>query len=90
MDDFDEGDERKEVTTELGMISFEPPTPQQATTLPDARSAQEQPTFALADDEDMALVSPVGHASAQPSTDAPFTPKLEPTRPDNPSEQQEH
>ena len=90
-DDLDASDERKEVTTELGMISFEPPTPQQATTLPEARNTQEQPTFALADDEDLALVSPVRHhPSAQTSTDAPFTPKLEPTRPDDHSEQQEH
>ena len=91
IDDFEEGDEGKEVTTELGVMSFEPATPQQSTTIlserPHGNEENAGGAFALADDEDLELMSPTRQSSEIPTPVTSSVPTL--ALKDDPSDQEQ-
>ena len=75
VDDLD-GTAGKEVTTELGVMAFEPSTPQQSTTVvSEVRRDRDgdHASFALADDDELE----VGNQQRQPSTSSSPTATME-------------
>jgi len=90
VDDLD-GTPGKEVTTELGVIAFEPSTPQQSTTvLSDARHERDtgHSGFALADEDDLDLQPQQRQTSASSTPTAAIEGKRSPSPPSGEGEEE--